>query len=185
MKRAFTLIELILSIAIFAIIALYIYQAINTAKNSNDINLKRLSEDEREQKITRLFYNDLFSQTNIYAAANIASEAEFDVFYLRAKNSIHAMINPHIAYFIKDNSLFRIESKAFEKIPLTYESVERVKTDKLLGNVTLFRIYESKNSYLISYKSEDKLTSFQISLPQRPSANASNGSQNGSRNQRN
>jgi hypothetical protein len=178
-------VELILSIAIFSIIALYIYQAINTAKNSNDIHLKRLSEDKREQKITTLFYNDLFSQTNIYAAANITNEAEFDVFYLRARNSIHAMINPYIAYFVKDNALFRIESKAFEKIPLTYESVERVKVDKLLSNVTLFRIYENKNSYLISYKNEDKLTSFQISLPQRPAPNTSNGSQNGSRNRRN
>jgi hypothetical protein len=145
-------------------------------QKSNDINSLRYEEDIKEQKITKLFYNDLFLQTDIYAASNITSSDEFDVFRLHTKNSIHAMINPYIAYFVKDNSLYRIESREPENIPLTYEGAERVKVDKIMENVTLFRIYANKNSYLISYQSKEKFTIFQVSLPQVP-ANSSRGNQ--------
>jgi hypothetical protein len=147
------------------------YQAINTVQKSNDINSLRYIEYAKEQKITKLFYNDFFLQTNIYAALNITNSGDFDILRLRTKNSLHAMINPHIAYFVKDNSLYRIESKRDETIPLTYENIERVKVDKLMENVTLFRIYANKNSYLISYRAKERFAAFQISLPQIPSAN--------------
>jgi prepilin-type N-terminal cleavage/methylation domain-containing protein len=165
-KKAFTLVEVVISIAIFSVIATYMYQAINTMQKSNDINSLHYEEDMREQKIVKLFYNDLFLQTDMYAASNITKSNKFDVFYLHTKNSIHAMINPYVAYFVKDNSLYRIESKEPENIPLTYDAIERVKVDKLTDNVTIFNIYENKNSYLIGYQSKEKFTLFQISLPQ-------------------
>ncbi|MDR2342815.1 MAG: prepilin-type N-terminal cleavage/methylation domain-containing protein [Campylobacteraceae bacterium] len=171
MKRAFTLIEVVISIAIFSIIAIYMYQAIDTMRKSNDINSLRYNEDIKEQKTLKLFYNDLFLQTNLYATSNITNSDEFDIFRLHTKNSIHGMINPYVTYFIKDNSLFRIESREFEIIPLTYESVERVRVDKLMENITLFRIYENRNSYIISYKSNERLALFQISLPQVGASN--------------
>jgi hypothetical protein len=149
------------------------YQAIDTMRKSNDINSLRYDEDTREQKTLKLFYNDLFSQTDLYAASNITNTDEFDIFRLRTKNSIHGMINPCVTYFVKDNSLFRIESKDFEAIPLTHESVERVRVDKLMENLTLFRIHENKNSYIISYKSNEKLALFQISLPRVSTSNSS------------
>jgi len=175
-KRAFTLIEVVISIAIFALIALYMYQAINTVQKSNDINSGHYEADKNEQKIIKLFYNDLFSQTNIYAPSNITRGDDFDVFHLRSRNSLHAMYNPQIVYFVKDNTLYRIESKEYETIPLTYDSVERVKVDRLMNNVSIFRIYENKNSYLISYKDETKLTSFQISLPTSSTSNRTGNS---------
>jgi hypothetical protein len=153
------------------------YQAIDTMQKSNEINSKRYDRDTKEQKIIRLFYNDIFSKTDLYAASNITNGGDFDIFRLNTKNSIHAMINPQVAYFVKDNSLFRIESRQIENIPLTYESVQRVKSDRLLDNVTLFRIHENRNSYIVSYQSEDKLTLFQISLPQALAANNSKGNQ--------
>jgi hypothetical protein len=146
--------------------AVYLYQAINTMQKSNDINSLHYEEEIKEQKIVKLFYNDLFLQTNVYAVSNITSDDDFDIFRLHTRNSIHAMINPYVAYFVKDNSLYRIESREVENIPLTYEGAERVKVDKLMENITLFRIYANKNSYLISYQSEEKFTIFQISLPQ-------------------
>jgi prepilin-type N-terminal cleavage/methylation domain-containing protein len=175
-KRAFTLIEVVVSIAIFSIIAVYMYQAIDTMKKSNDINSMRYGEEIKEQKVIRLFYNDLFLKTDIYAASNITSGGDFDIFRLNTKNSIHAMINPYVAYFVKDNSLYRIESRQTENIPLTYESAQRVKSDKLMDNITLFRVYENRNSYIVSYQTDKKLTLFQISLPQAL-ANNSRGNQ--------
>lgn len=179
MRRAFTLIEVVISIAIFSVIAIYMYQAINTMQKSNEINFLHYENDQKERKIVKLFYNDLFLQIDPYAKSNITSGDEFDIFYLSTRNSIHAMINPYVAYFVKDNSLYRIESKEREMIPLTYDGVERVKVDKLMDNVTIFRVYENKNSYLISYESKNKLTSFQISLPQMPNTDASTGNQTG------
>jgi prepilin-type N-terminal cleavage/methylation domain-containing protein len=176
-NRAFTLIEVVISIAIFSIIAVYMYQAIDTMQKSNEINSMRYNEDIKKQKTIRLFYNDLFLKTDLYAASNITSDGDFDIFRLNTKNSIHAMINPHVAYFVKDNSLYRIESRQTENIPLTYEGAERVKSDKLMDNVTLFNIHENRNSYIISYQTDGKLTLFQISLPQAPAANNSKGNQ--------
>ncbi|MDR1007556.1 MAG: prepilin-type N-terminal cleavage/methylation domain-containing protein [Campylobacteraceae bacterium] len=167
MKRAFTLLEVIISIAIFALMAIYMYQSINVVTISNGFYERKYSDDERTDKVRRLFYNDLFLQTNVYANATINRNGDFDIFYLHTKNSIHAMTSPYVTYFVNDGALFRVESQVRETVPLNYQAVERVKVDKLFDNVTLFRIYENRNSYLISYYYDDKLTSFQISLPPR------------------
>jgi hypothetical protein len=115
-------------------------------------------------------------QTNVYTNATIYQNGDFDIFYLHTKNSIHAMTSPYVAYFVNNDALFRVESKTRENMPPNYQVAERIKVDKLFDNVTLFRIYEKGNSYLISYQYDSKLTSFQISLPPKVRQN-SNGSQ--------
>ena len=167
MKKAFTLIEIVVSIVIFSLISIYMYQAINTTSKTNDIYETRYKEKERFVKVEELFYDDIFLQTDIYSEANISNNDDFSTFRLQTKNSIHSMINPHVTYFVNDNSLFRIESHEFYDIPLTYANIENVKVDKLLSDVTLFRIYEEDNSYLISYEQNNKLTTFMIVLPSR------------------
>lgn len=181
MKRAFTLLEIVISIFIFSLIAIYLYQTIDAMQKSNEINSNRFDKDARAEKIVKLFYNDIFSQIDIYANANIVKESEFDIFYLHTKNSIHGMINPYVAYFVRNDSLFRIESKIPIKILLNQANVESVKIDKLMDNAAIFRIYENKNSYLINYKDENDFVSFQISLPQNADKTA-NGSFNSTSN---
>ncbi|MDR0761464.1 MAG: prepilin-type N-terminal cleavage/methylation domain-containing protein, partial [Campylobacteraceae bacterium] len=90
MKRAFTLLEVVISIAIFTLMAIYMYQSINVVTISNDFYERRYSDDERADKVRRLFYNDLFLQTNVYTNATIYQNGDFDIFYLHTKNSIHA-----------------------------------------------------------------------------------------------
>jgi hypothetical protein len=145
--------------------AIYMYQTINVVTTSNGFYERHYSYDERSNKVRKLFYNDLFLQTSVYPNATINQNGDFDIFYLHTKNSIHAMTSPYVAYFVQDGALFRVESKEQETMPPNYQAVERLKVDKLFDNVTLFRVYESKNAYLINYMEEDKLTSFQISLP--------------------
>ncbi|MDR2635291.1 MAG: prepilin-type N-terminal cleavage/methylation domain-containing protein [Campylobacteraceae bacterium] len=178
MKRAFTLLEVIISIAIFALIAVYMYQSINVVTIGNSFYERKYTDDERTDKVRRLFYNDLFLQTDVYANAAINQNGDFDIFYLHTKNSIHAMTSPYVAYFVNDGALFRVESKAREIMPPNYQVAERIKVDKLFDNVTLFRIYENQNSYLISYYYDDKLTSFQISLPPKAGAQGNNTNRN-------
>jgi prepilin-type N-terminal cleavage/methylation domain-containing protein len=173
-KKAFTLLEVVISIAIFSLMAIYMYQSINVVTISNNIYERRYNDDERTDKVRRLFYNDLFLQTDVYANATINRNGDFDILYLHTKNSIHAMTSPYVAYFVNDGALFRVESQARETMPPNYQAAERIKVDRLFDNVTLFRIYESRNSYLISYHYDNKLTSFQVSLPPRAGAPANN-----------
>ena len=147
--------------------AIYMYQSINVATISNDFYERRYSDDERADKVRRLFYNDLILQTDIYANAVINQNGDFDIFYLHTKNSIHAMTSPYVAYFVNDGALFRVESQARETMLPNYQVLERLRVDKLFDNVTLFRIYENRNAYLINYYYDNKLTSFQVSLPPR------------------
>ena len=167
-KNAFTLLEIAISITIFSLIAVYMYQAINTTLKTNDIYEQRYKEKERFVKVEELFYNDIFLQPDIYINANISNDGDFSIFRLQTKNSIHSTANPYVTYFVNDNSLFRIESHEFYDIPLTYATIENVKVDKLFSNITLFRIYEEDNSYLINYEQNDQLTTFLIVLPLRP-----------------
>lgn len=164
-KNAFTLIEMVISIIIFSLICIYMYQAINTVSKSNDLYIKLYKVSEQTEKVKQLFYNDIFLQTDIYATSNITDKEDFSIIRFHTKNSIHSMINPYIAYFIKDETLYRIESHKHEEIPLTYANIEHVKVDKLLNDIKLFRVYEAENSYLISWQQDTKTTTFQISLP--------------------
>jgi len=143
MRKAFTLIELLISIVILSILMLFLYKSYASLNRSNDALAQQTQKISKEELLKKTIYLDL----NVAYASSIKilhqSKIE-DVVFLQSSHSIHDRINPYIAYMVKDKTLYRLESlKPFKEYPLVADS--EFVTD-VLGKVKIFRVYKSKDA---------------------------------------
>lgn len=148
MRKAFTLIELMVSIVILSIMMLFLYKSYAGLNKSNKVFSKELQTISKTELIKKVIYLDFTLAKSI----NILNQdKKEDVVFLQTTHSIHNRINPYVAYIVKEKKLYRLESlKEFQEYPLGVES-EFVVDE--LGSVKSFRVYaskeKSKNLYLI------------------------------------
>ncbi len=165
MKKAFTLIEIILAIFIFSIIIIYMYNIIAVAKKSTTSYENMYKNDEQKQIVKKLFYNDIFNQTDPYTNTTIKEKDNFATYYLRTNNSLHNIVSPYVVYKIIGKDLYRFESPRAFDFPLKEEQQKNIYFDKIASNVDYFLIYTFKNSKLISYSLNKSKTVFEVALP--------------------
>ena len=158
MKKAFTLIELLISIVILSMIMLFLYKTYSMLNRSN-LKLKEASTKiVNLQKIKKVIYMDfLFAQQN---SVHIKKQDKNEDFaYLQSLNSWHQRCNPFITYIVKNHRLYRLESLTKIK---SYDLTRDNQFDiDYLGEIKIFKIYKSssRNSYLINieFKSKDSI----------------------------
>ncbi len=165
MKKAFTLIELIVAIAVFSIIIVYMYQAVSTTKKSVTSYESLYEKDRQNQIVKKILYNDIFNQTDPYKDTKISGSPTHSTYYLRTNNSLHNIPSPYVIYNVKNKNLYRFESiKPFD-LPINDENKHHIKVDKLFDNVSLFTILSHRNDKLIQWVQNNQKTIFEISLP--------------------
>lgn len=162
-QKGFTIIELVIAIVIFSVIIVYMYQAVSTTKKGNTIYERSYEVVANNEEAKKLFYNDIFNQVDPYA--NISFKDE--VFYLRTNNSLHSLVAPYVAYFLKDKNLIRIESIKKLTFPLKLEYNQNIiyEIDYILKDIENFHVSVEKNNYLINWTKKSKTTTFEIKLP--------------------
>lgn len=140
MRRAFTLIELMVSISIISIMMLYLYQSYAALNRSNDILKDELKGIAHIQKLKRVVFLD-FSLAMFNSTLIKSRDSKEDFVFLQSSNSLHKRYNPYLAYRVKDDILYRLESlKPFK----TYElSANAARDEDVLGEVKVFRVYKS------------------------------------------
>ena len=108
-KEAFTLIEVLISIVLMAIMFVYLSSTINSVKVQNSNYLEKSDQVKVEEKIYRLLNLDL---AQIIKKPNITHSKGYDLIKFETKNSLYGIINPNVVYLVskKDTSLIRIES---------------------------------------------------------------------------
>jgi len=143
MKKAFTLIEVIISIFIFSMITIFLYKSISSLKINNK-NLKRTSQKNKNlSKVAMLLKSDL-----ILAKEFDKKLLEKDILSIKTTNSIYNIAKPKVVWkILKDeNKLVR---------------VEEINKNQLLSDTTLkckkFKIYHSTktNKFFIYIKTID------------------------------
>ncbi len=165
MKKAFTLVEIILAVLIFGIIMIYMYDILAVTKKSTKAYEKIYEKDQKAQQIKKLFYNDIFNQIDPYSDTSLKTKDDYTTYHLRTSNSIHGLINPFVAYSVLGKTLYRFESVREFELPLDDESLDHVFFDKIATNLDNFLIYSYKNDKLITYSINKQKTIFEISLP--------------------
>jgi len=152
MKRAFTLIEMLIAISLLSVITIFLYQTYSSLQHSNRFYGEELSEASREQKLRKTIYLDLsLSMPDSIKLINIDKNA--DVLIMQSSHSVHQRIMPYIAYLIKDDHLMRIESSQKLFYPLSGEE-EMVIDD--LEEVKTFRVFQKESSFLVHLEQKDK-----------------------------
>ena len=121
LKKAFTLIEVLISIVLLGIMFTYVYTIINSTKAQNNHYLKKADTIQTEQKIFNLLSLDIAESTS---KISISNGFRYDLISFKTQNSIYEIVNPNVLYFVskKESALIRVESLE----PLKLDNKEQV-----------------------------------------------------------
>jgi prepilin-type N-terminal cleavage/methylation domain-containing protein len=149
MRRAFTLIELMISIVILSIIMVFLYKSYAELNSQNKLYDQATNKIEKLELIKQTLFLD-FSLSLKSTTTIITQDKKVDIVFLQSSHSIHDRINPYIGYIVKENKLYRIESlKVLQKYPIPLNINYDI---DYLGEIENFRVYLSQsvpNLYLV------------------------------------
>lgn len=150
-SKAFTLIELMISISILALIMLFLYKSVAQLQKSNRFYAQKIEKVEKKEKVKKLFFLDLSLLMHLsYRVEEV--EKDEDRLFFQTQNSIHHRYNPYVAYLVTQQHLYRVESSS----PLSYPLSNGLDIDvDDLGKVTSFRVYNNKKLYKLLYAELD------------------------------
>ena len=154
LKKSFTLIEMIISITLFSIIIIFLYQTLGITQKSNKIYKEELNKIIKSQDIKSLFFEDLLNAKNkkIYKTKN-----KNMILSMQTSNTFHNTSFINILYIVsRENNLIRVESikKYDDKKIQKYVNSEKKYIDIIKKDIELFNIYKNKNIYTIYLKTK-------------------------------
>jgi len=152
MKKAFTLIEIMLAIMILSILLLAINNIIANLKSTKDF-LQNISKRENKNELfIKTLYYDILNSNSMTVKHSFNSD--YDRIYINTQNSLYGLINPYVVWYVskKNNSLIRVESPV--KITLPNDRV--FFADKFAENVKIFKIFSKNKKELIFFQAANK-----------------------------
>ena len=159
MRKAFTLIEMLISITILSIMMVFLYKSYSSLNSSNKFFKSELENVKDVNMKKKMLFLD-FTLAKEGKTKILNQSIKEDVVFTQSSNSVHRRFNPYIAYVVKEGKLYRLESlKEFVNYPLSFETSF---VSDYLGEVNSFRVYKSKadrEAYLlhVDFKDEDDI----------------------------
>ena len=151
-RKAFTLIEVLISIALMGIVIVALFSSVDLLQNSNEHLLKYLKKSKKITKATKTLYSDIISSDG-----NISiKKDEFSrVCMEETRNSLYALPSAKVCWVVlkKDKMLVRVEGNAY-LLPLRVD--DRVEVDMIMKGVSLFDVYHEKDKVLVVLQQEGK-----------------------------
>ncbi len=153
-RRGFTLVELMISIFLLSIIAIFLYNTIGSLQKSNTVLSKSVNHFSIADKISDLLYDDIFLSSDI----NI-TDRDNTILQLQTKNSIYNIEMPYVSWFVarENDTLLRIESI----LPFSKKNSENANyyhISKVQSDCEKFKVMQSKkgDTVLIYVKFKSK-----------------------------
>jgi len=144
-RPAFTLIEVLIAIALLGIILPALYQSVDLLRDSNSHLFEYLEKAKKVTRATDTLYLDMVS-----ADGNISIQKDeySRVCIEQTKNSLYALPVAKVCWLVlkKDKTLVRVEGNNY-KLPLGLE--ERVEVNPIMKNVEVFDVYYEKEKILV------------------------------------
>ena len=135
MKKAFTLLEVIISITIFMILLIFLYKVLDQTKSSNKQFKTKESSIKYKNHLNSILVEDILERTD-----KIDIKVDNDknsLIRFKSSNTYHNPFFNNITYMISSsNKLIRIESKDQFKLADTHKGVVKIKPiqAKLVNN---------------------------------------------------
>ncbi len=152
-RKAFTLIEVLISITLFSIVVIFLYQSIDITQKSNDFYSKKLKIQQDTNSLKKMFFLDLIkkSKNNDPKKSSFSLQIDDDknsILQFKSLNTYHNPFYNHITYFVsKEKNLIRVESKTkFNKTKLTDDFFDTAYVDIVYSDVRKFKI-EKNNEF--------------------------------------
>ncbi len=158
MKRGWTLIEMLITITIVAIMFTFIYKSIDLAKYSNKWISKKVEIKKRKKAVFELFLRDFLYKKMLKV---VSKDKHFDTIYLQSSNSLYGNSKPYIIYMVKDNNLYRVES--IKNINIS-NLTDEYNADLILKGIEKFKLFFSKIAIMVYIQQHKKRIIYQIPL---------------------
>jgi type II secretory pathway component PulJ len=158
LKQSFTLVEMLISISLFSIIIIFLYDTLDLNQKTNKFFLDKLNESQVEIKLKKILFSDILN-------ANKASIKVFEqknknfILTMQSKNIYHDKFYPYITYIVsKKNRLLRIEhQKKYQNDKMNFND-DKLFIDILEENIKLFQVIKSKNNITFILQKKDEKT---------------------------
>ncbi|MBD3840505.1 MAG: prepilin-type N-terminal cleavage/methylation domain-containing protein [Campylobacterales bacterium] len=161
MKKGFTLVEILVSIALFSIIVLFLYQTLQLSQQSGEFYSSKLKEFEKINFTKQILFTDIVnrtdSNTTLTQDDQIGSIVQF-----KTNNTYHNPFFNYVTYMVsKKQNLLRLESKTYFKLrDAQYEFYDHLYVDTLLNDVEKFKVVldkDKKIAFYIKQKNKDAI----------------------------
>lgn len=155
-KKAFTLIEVLISIGLLGIVIVALFSTVSMMRDSNAHLYTYLQKSKKITKATKVLYLDIASSDG-----NITlKKDEFTRLCMEeTRNSLYALSLAKVCWVVlkKDNTLIRVEGNNY-KLPVRFE--DRVEVNPVMKHVELFDVYHQKDKVLVflKQKGEEPIT---------------------------
>ena len=142
-KKAFTLIEVIISVMLLGLISLFVMSTISQTKKNNKFFEHLAKEESKIEKLIEVLYDDIY----LSKIMSIKSYKHYSVVTLKTRNSIYGIKEPYVSWLVlkKNNTLTRLESAKKISLPIKQEFKNYTFIDRGVQNCKNFSINLSKN----------------------------------------
>ena len=151
-RRAFTLIEVLISIVLLGLIIPALYKSVEVLQQSNKSLYAYLTQSEKEAKAIHTLYLDIASSDG-----NITINKDtFDRLCLnRTQNSLYGLPSPKVcwAVFKEGHELVRMEGYGY-RLPLGED--DQVEADVVMRQLELFDIYWKRGNVVVMIHQTNK-----------------------------
>ena len=147
-RKAFTLLEVLISIALMGIIIVALFSSLDVLQDSNRHLLKYLKKAKQITKSTKILYMDILnSDGNITIKTDEFSRLCIE----QTKNSLYGLSIAKVCWVVlkEKNTLTRVEGNNYH-LPLLSE--EKVEADRVIPNLEIFDVYHQKDKVLVIIK---------------------------------
>jgi prepilin-type N-terminal cleavage/methylation domain-containing protein len=151
-RRAFTLIEVLISIALMGIIIVALFSTVTMMRDSNAHLLTYLEKSKKITKATKVLYLDIASSDgNI----SIKRDEFVRLCMNETRNSLYGLSLAKVCWVVlkKRNTLVRIEGNNY-RLPTRLE--EKVEVNTVMIDMELFDVYHEKDKILVFLKQKGK-----------------------------
>ncbi len=152
-RRAFTLMEVLISIALLSLVLLALYGSLGMLRASNTQLFEHLTKASEEKRVVETLFLDIASSNgNI----SIKNDNDFSRLCIESTlNSLYALPVAKVCWVVtkKEKNLLRSEGNYYN-IPLMAD--DKVAVDSVMSDIELFRIYHKGSEALVLLQQKGK-----------------------------
>jgi prepilin-type N-terminal cleavage/methylation domain-containing protein len=157
-KKSFTLIEMLISISLFGIIIVFLYDTLELSQKSNQFFTEKIELSQKEINIKKVLFNDIINASII----NIFEDKNKNfIITMKSKNIYHKAFYNYITYIVsKKNNLLRIEHKhKYNKGKNSLRTDDKY-IDIVLKDIEIFKVIKNTKEIIIAFKTKNKDTTY-------------------------
>lgn len=151
-RKAFTLIEVLISIGLLGIVLVALFSTVKTMRDSNKHLHQYLEKSKKITKSTKILYLDI---ANSDGNLTIEKDEFSRLCIQQTKNSLYGLSMAKVCWVVikEKNTLVRIEGNNYS-LPTRLE--EKVEVNKIMHHIEVFDLYHQKDKVLVFIKQKNE-----------------------------